>query len=447
QDQLKYGAIDTLIMFPIFEEQLKILKKEKLIDIAKLEFATTKVVGDMELKGVYIDVKRWKTIIRNLNKKREEHAKKFQEAIRPYFKSSSIDLFGNLGDSININSQVQLMDLFNNKMGLSLPSTGEGILMMEDNPIVQILRDYRKYEKLVSAFGENLLSKVNKKTGRLHPEFNQLGAATGRFSCNNPNLQQIPKQTEDAPFRSCFNPEPGYKLVTTDYATMEMRIMADLSKDPSLLEAFEKGVDVHSHTASLMFNLEFNDTFIDDHPKERFAAKSINFGLMYGRGPTSLAKQIGVSPEEGKIYLEKYFKSYPGVRKFLEDMARNAVKRGWSTTPAGRKRWYNKPDKNDPDYRKKIGHIERQAKNHPIQGTNADCTKYALVFIQDRIKKEGWEAWPILTVHDEVVCEVREDQAEEWSKIQSQEMIRAGELFIKKVPVESVPFIGDVWEH
>lgn len=447
QDQLKYGAIDTLIMFPIFEEQLKILKKEKLIDIAKLEFATTKVVGDMELKGVYIDVKRWKTIIRNLNKKREGHAKKFQEAIRPYFKSSSIDLFGNLGDSININSQVQLMDLFNNKMGLSLPSTGEGILMMEDNPIVQILRDYRKYEKLVSAFGENLLSKVNKKTGRLHPEFNQLGAATGRFSCNNPNLQQIPKQTEAAPFRSCFNPEPGYKLVTTDYATMEMRIMADLSSDPSLLEAFEKGVDVHSHTASLMFNLEFNDTFKDDHPKERFAAKSINFGLMYGRGPTSLAKQIGVSPEEGKIYLEKYFKSYPGVRKFLDDMARNAVKRGWSTTPAGRKRWYNKPDKNDPDYRKKIGHIERQAKNHPIQGTNADCTKYALVFIQDRIKKEGWEAWPILTVHDEVVCEVREDQAEEWSKIQSQEMIRAGELFIKKVPVESVPFIGDVWEH
>ena len=332
-------------------------------------------------------------------------------------------------------------------MGLSLPSTGEGILMMEDNPIVQILRDYRKYEKLVSAFGENLLSKVNKKTGRLHPEFNQLGAATGRFSCNNPNLQQIPKQTEAAPFRSCFNPEPGYKLVTTDYATMEMRILADLSNDPSLLEAFEKGVDVHSHTASLMFNLEFNDTFKDDHPKERFAAKSINFGLMYGRGPTSLAKQIGVSPEEGKIYLEKYFKSYPGVRKFLDDMARNAVKRGWSTTPAGRKRWYNKPDKNDPDYRKKIGHIERQAKNHPIQGTNADCTKYALVFIQDRIKKEGWEAWPILTVHDEVVCEVREDQAEEWSKIQSQEMIRAGELFIKKVPVESVPFIGDVWEH
>ncbi|MFC1625155.1 DNA polymerase [Patescibacteria group bacterium] len=449
EDQLKYGAIDTLIMFPIFEEQLKNLKKEGLIDIAKLEFAVTRVVGDMELKGVYIDTKKWKEIIRDLNKSRDEHAKKFQEAIRPYFRSNSIDLFGNLGDNININSQVQLMKLFNNKMGLNIPSTGDGVLATADNPIVQILREYRKYEKLVSAFGDNLLSKVNRKTGRLHPEFNQLGAATGRFSCNNPNLQQIPQQTEDAPFRSCFNPESGYKLVTTDYATMEMRIMADLSNDPTLIEAFKKGIDIHSHTAALMFGLEYTnpDTFKKEHPKERFAAKSINFGLMYGRGPTSLARQIGVSPEEGKQYLEKYFKSYPGVRKFLDTMARNAVKRGWSTTPAGRKRWYNKPDRNDPDYLKKIGHIERQAKNHPIQGTNADATKYALVFIQEKIKEGGWDAWPILTVHDEVVCEVREDQAEEWSKIQSAAMIRAGELFIKDVPVESVPFVGDVWEH
>ncbi|HQG58687.1 MAG TPA: DNA polymerase A family protein, partial [bacterium] len=236
-------------------------------------------------------------------------------------------------------------------------------------------------------------------------------------------------------------------LVTTDYSTFEMRIMAELSGDPGLISAFQKGIDVHSHTAALMFGLEFTDDFAEKYPKERFAAKSINFGLMYGRGPISLARQLGISPEKGKEYLEKYFKSYPGVRDYLDRVAKEAVKRGWSTTPAGRKRWYVKPDKTDPEYSKKIGEIERQAKNHPIQGTNADAIKYALVFLSEKIKEKNFDASIILTVHDEVVCEVREDQAEEWAKIQSEELQRAGRLFIKKVPVESKPFIGDVWEH
>jgi len=447
ESQLRYSALDTLILFPIFEEQLKKLKKEELVDVAKLEFATTRVVGDMELKGVNIDVKRWKGIINDIAKKRDEIAKKFQEEIRPFFRTNTIDLFGNIGDSININSQVQLMDLFNNKMHLNLPSTGDGILELSENNVVKILREYRGYEKLVSAFGDNLLSKINKKTKRIHPEFNQLGAATGRFSCNNPNFQQIPRQSENAPFRSCFNPAPGYKLVTCDYSTMEMRIMADLSGDKNLIDAFNRGVDVHSHTAALMFGLELTDDFAKKYPNERFAAKSINFGLMYGRGPTSLAKQLGISPELGREYLEKYFKSYPGVKMYLEKVAKEAVKKGWSTTPAGRKRWYVNPDRTDPEYTRKIGHIERQAKNHPIQGTNADAVKYALVFLTEKKKEGNFDASLILTVHDEIVSEVREDQAEEWAKIQSEEMRRAGALFIKKVPIESKPFIADVWEH
>jgi DNA polymerase-1 len=193
EEQLKYAAIDTLIMFPIFEEQAKKLGKENLLNVAKLEFAATRVVGDMELKGVHIDVEKWQQILKNLSTKRDAIAIKFQEEIRPLFRSSSIDLFGNIGDSININSQVQLMDLFNNKLKLNLPSTGDALLEVIDHPVVKMLREYRGYEKLVSAFGENLLSKINKVTKRIHPEFNQLGAATGRFSCNNPNFQQIPR--------------------------------------------------------------------------------------------------------------------------------------------------------------------------------------------------------------------------------------------------------------
>ena len=327
ETQLRYSAMDTLILFPIFNEQIKKLKKESLIDIAKLEYATTRVVGDMELKGVHLDVKRWRRIINDISAKRDELAKKFQQEIRPYFKSNTVDLFGNIGDCININSQVQLMDLFNNKMNLNLPSTGDGILELCNDPIVKILREYRGNEKLVSAFGENLLSKLNPVTKRIHPDFNQLGAATGRFSCNNPNFQQIPRQSENAPFRSCFNPEKGYKLVTTDYSSFEMRIMAELSGDQNLIEAFKRGVDVHSHTAALMFGLELTDDFKKTHPDERFAAKSINFGLMYGRGPSSLAKQLGISAERGREYLDKYFKSYPGVKNIWKELQKKPLKK------------------------------------------------------------------------------------------------------------------------
>jgi DNA polymerase-1 len=128
-------------------------------------------------------------------------------------------------------------------------------------------------------------------------------------------------------------------------------------------------------------------------------------------------------------------------------MAKDAVRNGWSSTPAGRKRWYTMPMPSDPDYKKKIGSIERQAKNHPIQGTNADAIKYALVFLQEKLKKEKIDGAVILTVHDEIVSEIRNDQAEQWAKIQGDEMCRAAELFLKKVPVRTEPFIGDVWEH
>ncbi len=447
--QLKYSALDTLALFPIFKEQLKRLKQENLVKVAKLEFAATVVVGEMELRGIFIDVERWKEVIRNLEEKRDAYAKKFQEAIKPYYNRRSQDLFGNSVDMMNMNSQVQLMDLFNNRLKLDLPSTGEGILRTVDHPVVEILRDYRKYEKLISAFGESLLEQVNPVTGRLHPDFDQMGTATGRFSCRNPNLQQIPRNSKEAPFRELFNPAPGYKLITADYSSFEMRILADLSGDEKMIKALKEGLDIHSYTASLMFDVDYypKEEFKKKNPGLRQIAKPIGFGLMYGMSSRGLAGQLGVSPEKGEEYMELYFKSYPSVREFLDGLSDNAVKNGWSQTPMGRKRWYKKLSPSDPDYRRKIGSIRRQAKNHPIQGTNADAIKFAFVFIQKHFDKGEFDGGITHTVHDEIVCEVREDQAEEWAKIQSQEMVRAAELFIKKVPIASEPFIGDLWEH
>ena len=455
KEQLDYAALDTLVLFPIFREQWPKLQKEGLIKIAKLEFAVTTVVGDMELNGIHIDVKKWRDIINGLAKKRKVIASEFQELVRPYFKTNQMDMFSSNGmaDSININSQVQLMDLFNNRLNLGLAATGEWILSTTDHPVAKKLLEYRKYEKLISAFGEGLLEKVNRKTGRLHPDFQQLRTATGRFACSNPNLQQIPRNQVEAPFRECFTPEPGYKLVTADYSNMEMRILADLSGDTKMINAIKEGLDIHSYTAALMFNKEYTTDFRKKYPELRQISKPIGFGLMYGMGPSGLAQSLEMetgkhfTKEQGAEYIDKYFSSYPSVKKFLEKMANDAVKKGWSTTPAGRKRWYDKPDKTDPDYNRKLSAIQRQAKNHPIQGTNADATKYALVFLAERIKKEGADVKITHTVHDEIVCEVRNDQAEDWAKVQTGEMIRAGELFIKKVPVESQAFVGDVWEH
>lgn len=447
EDQLKYAAIDTLVLFPIFENQKPFLEKEGLVRIAKLEFAVTRVVAEMELMGIHVDKKKWMVIINELKKKRDVVAQKFQDDIRNLYPSNQFDLFGNLSDVININSQVQLMDLFNKRLKVDIPATGDAILAVLDHPIAKILREYRGYEKLISAFGEGLLEKINKKTGRLHPDFIQLGAATGRFSCQNPNLQQIPRNSEEAPFRECFTPEKGNLLTVTDYSSMEMRILADLSGDEKMIKALTDGLDIHSYTAALMFNKVYTSDFKKKYPDLRQISKPIGFGLMYGMGPIGLARQIDVSREKGKEYIELYFKSYPKVRSFLEKMAKDAVRNGWSSTPGGRKRWYRKPDRTDPEYTKLIANIERQAKNHPIQGTNADAIKYALVYVYERLKKEKVEGGITLTVHDELVCEIREDQAEDWAKIQSEEMVRAGELFIKKVPVISEPFVSNVWEH
>lgn len=445
--QLKYSSLDTLVMFPIFKSQIEELKREDLIKVAKLEFASTLAVAEMELRGMFVNIPKWKEVIEALDIKRQKYAQEFQELIRPYYQTNYTDLFGNNVDVMNVNSQAQLMDLFNKRIGLGLVNTNDEFLKTVNHPVVNVLREYRKYEKLLSAFGESLLEKVNPVTGRLHPDYNQMGTATGRFSCKDPNLQQIPRNSEEAPFRELFNPAPGYKLVTADYSSFEMRILADLSGDEKMIQALRDNLDIHSYTASLMFNVPYTDDFKKQHPDLRQIAKPIGFGLMYGMSAMGLASQIGVSKEKGAEYLELYFKSYPSVRDFLNKLADDAVKKGWSTTPLGRKRWYRKPSPTDPDYKRQIASIQRQAKNHPIQGTNADAIKFAFVFLQNRLEKEGVDGGITHTVHDEIVCEIREDQAEDWAKIQSEEMVRAAKLFITKVPVCADTSVGDIWEH
>ena len=438
KEQLDYAATDVLVLHGIFQNQFKQLKEEDLIETAKLEFTIVPVVSEMELRGSLIDKNKWRAYITELEKRRDESNKEIQEEIRYLSPYSQVDLFGNESDTVNLDSPLQLLAVFK-KLGEDLPNTSEATLHRSTHPLARKLLEYRAYEKMITSFGESILEKINPVTGRLHPDFIQLGADTGRFACNNPNLQQIPA---DSGFRSCFMATPGYKLITADYSQIELRIMAEVSEDPAFLEAFNKGLDLHSLTASQMFR-----TPLEKIDKEkRFQAKSINFGLMYGRGPVSLGAQIGLPVEEARKLLDVYFSSYKKVKKWLDDVGRQAVRQGYVRTLGGRRRLFLSPEKNHPEYEKLVAAIERQGKNTPIQGTSADITKYALAYIAKKFKEQKLDAYLIHTVHDEIVAEAREDIASEVAKIIEDEMVAAGEKLLKKVPVKVDVYISDRWE-
>ena len=436
EEQLHYAARDAHIMIPIWRHQTRELKKLNLMQIAELEFRCIPAVGDLELAGVRIDEARWRKIIEDVAVQRDRAAAELAEMLQPA--SMQATMFG--VSAINLNSSSQLIEAFA-RLGVDLPDTMEATLARFNHPAVQKLLEYRAHEKTLSAFGENVLSLINPRTGRIHPDFNQHGADTGRFSCTRPNIQQIPATSD---FRKCFIAADGYRLITCDYSQAELRILAELSGDEAFINAFKSGQDLHSLTASQMFGVPLESVT----KPQRSAAKAINFGLAYGMGPGGLAPRLGVSLDEAKELIAKYFRAYPGIQKWLDRAAKDAVRNGYSLTPLGRKRFYTLPDEslkrtNEEEYRRQIASIERQGKNSPIQGANADMTKLALIYLR-RILKD-YDARTVNTVHDEIVVEVREDQAEEVRHIVEREMVRAGQAILKVVPVVAEATVADYW--
>lgn len=438
QKQLEYAARDAWILIKIFEKQYKQLNEENLINTAKLEFAVVPAVAEMELKGSLIDTKKWRSHIADLGKKRDLIKKEIQGDIRHLSTYAQVDLFGNESDTVNLDSPLQLLQVFK-KLGEEMPNTAEATLKKTTHPLAKKILEYRAYEKMITSFGETILEKINPVDGRLHPDFLQLGADTGRFACNNPNLQQIPS---DSGFRSCFIASKGYKLITADYSQIELRIMAEVSEDPAFLKAFTQDLDLHSLTASQMFRIPLAKVGKD----KRFQAKSINFGLMYGRGAVSLSAQIGLSVEESRKLLDVYFSNYKKVKRWLDNVGRMAVRDGGVRTLGGRRRMFTIPERSSPDYERLISSVERQGKNMPIQGTSADITKYALAYIYRELKDKNLDASLIHTVHDEIVVEARDDIADNVAKLMEKQMIKAGEKLLKKVPVKVDVHISDCWE-
>ncbi len=351
------------------------------------------------------------------------------------------------GQPFNLNSPKQLAEILFTQQGLPVvkktpsggPSTDEEVLekLAEDYPLPKKILEYRGMAKLKGTYTDKLPKMINPATGRVHTSFSQAVAVTGRLASSDPNLQNIPIRTaEGRRIRSAFIAAPGRRLVSADYSQIELRIMAHLSDDPRLLEAFAQGEDVHRATAGEVFGL----TPIEVSSEQRRAAKAINFGLIYGMSAFGLAKQIGVDRTAAQTYMDRYFARYPGVARYMEETRAGARAKGYVETVFGRRLWL--PEIKSSNAGRRQG-AERAAINAPMQGTAADLIKRAMLAVQNWLDDQGLKTLLVLQVHDELVLEVPEEELD---------LVRAmlprlmGQVAHLKVPLLVEVGVGDNWD-
>ncbi len=411
-------------------------RRADLDHTVKLECLAVTAIADIELNGIGLDLERWRLIAQDAEVHAGELRAKLDEEFREYRESTAELLLFDAPKSLNYDSDQQLKEALR-YLGIEVESTGKDVLSQLEHPVGKLMLEYRQHQKIVSTYGESFLEHVHPKSGRIHCDFRQMGAESGRLSCTRPNLQNIPSGSE---FRSCFTGGPGRKMITADYSGCELRILAHLSKDPEFMRAFRNDEDLHALVASMMFGETVSK---DENPHLRQAAKAINFGLAYGMSPKGLAVQIGCGDEEAKELLDKYFESFPRISEFLEQSARVAVSRGYSTTIGGRRRYFDTTGI-DRD-RGKRGSIERRGKNSPIQGTNADMIKLALYYLRRVFAEKQLDAMLVNTVHDEIVVECDEDVAETVQGVVTETMEAAGRYYVEDVPIGTDCTTADSW--
>lgn len=417
----RYAARDAAILLPLRRALRETLLAERLARVAALEFPVAPVLGAIELAGMRLDPVLWRQVAAE---RRVEHDRLATELQRTLGAANpQMTLFPGVG-SLNLNSVPQVMRALA-FLGIEVQDTDDLTLgpLASTYPVIDQLLEYRHVSKALSSYGEQFLDYIRSDTGRIHAEFHQLGADTGRMAASNPNLQQIPNQER---YRACFVPEEGQVLVIADYSQIELRILAEVSQDPNLMHAFETGVDLHKLTASRMFGV-----VLDAVTKEqRQRAKALNFGMVYGMGPTGLAVRIHSTVDEARELIDRYFETYPGVRRWLNQAARTAVESGECWTLGGRRVRIGRPD---PENRRAVSAVERIGKNAPLQGTSADITKRAIVALHEAL---GGRGRIVNVVHDEVVVEAPVDAAPVVAEVMRRELVSAGQAYLRRVPVE-----------
>ncbi len=342
------------------------------------------------------------------------------------------------GKTFNINSPQQLGKVLFEDMGLPSPSKGgkgKAISTAADiletlalsYPIAQTVLDYRQLSKLKGTYIDALPLLIRPSTGRLHTTFNQTGAATGRLSSANPNLQNIPIRTEAGrAIRAAFIPEEGWNLLVADYSQIELRLLAHMSKDAVLMDAFQRGEDIHTRTAAEVFNV--NPLMVSS--EMRRGAKAVNFGIVYGQTAFGLSQQLGIDRKEADLYIRRYFERYSGVREFIDRTIADVRQTGFATTLFGRRRPIPDMNSRNPSAR---GFAERIAVNTPLQGTAADLIKAAMIRIARRLSEEKLESRMLLQVHDELVFEAPQAETADLRALVKAEMEGVYELGVPMV--------------
>jgi DNA polymerase-1 len=347
----------------------------------------------------------------------------------------------------NVGSPKQLGDVLFNRMNLPKPvkygkgrtiSTAVDVLeaLAENFPIARMVLDYRQLTKLKSTYVDALPGMINPVSGRLHTTFGQTGTATGRLSSANPNLQNIPIRTElGRGIRAAFIADPGHVLLTADYSQIELRLLAHFSHDSLLVEAYRRGDDVHTLTASQVFGVPP----LMVTPDHRRQAKVVNFGIVYGLSAFGLSQNLGIEPSEAKQFIAAYFEKYSGVRAFIDKILEEARRDMKVKTLFGRVRPI--PDINSKNANQR-GFAERTAVNTPLQGTAADLIKIAMIRIDAALREQGLRSRMTLQVHDELVFEIPEDEVEAMQPLVREQMERVHEL---AVPLQVEMGVGPNW--
>ena len=394
-----------------------------------MEIPLCSVLANMERRGVLVD---------------KNALARFGEMLTGRIAETQKEIYAQAGEEFNILSPKQLGHILFEKLGLppikktkTGYSTNAEVLekLQYQHPIVSLVLEYRQLTKLNSTYVEGL-SKVIAPDGRIHTSFQNTVTATGRLSSTEPNLQNIPVRTAlGAEMRTMFVSRPGWVLVDADYSQIELRLLAHMSGDEEMIQAFRDGVDIHTVTASQVFGVSPDRVTSD----MRRAAKAVNFGIVYGISPFSLSQDIHVSVAQAKSYMEKYFEHYAGVRAYMDGVVEQGKRQGYVSTLYGRRRWL--PELKSSNFNtRSFG--ERVALNMPIQGTAADIIKLAMIRVEQRLAAEGLQAQLVLQVHDELIVECPQGEADTVAKLLTQEMEGVAQL---SVPLTAEAKVGRTW--
>jgi DNA polymerase-1 len=453
EEQIKYAAEDVEYLFPLYESRKEALAEREQTHIGQLEFDLVPVVAAMELTGVPIDREKWRGILDEYAKEQSESRLKLLGLLLnqdPAKFSSQLGIFEQEDNAnselkpLNLASPAQVKKAFWD-LGIKVKDTSDRTIRLINHPAARELTTHRKLDKIRTSYGEDsVLSKIHPFTGRIHADWHQVGTETGRFSCSKPNLQQMPSR-----FRSCVVADGDYAILGADFSQMELRILAQESKDPILTEAFLSGKDIHTTTASTMFGIPFDSVTKD----QRFAAKTLNFGITYGMGIDKFADMMTaetgkqVTQQQAISLIDRYKNTYQVANRWLLQMGFIALRDGVVETRFGRKRLFTpaSPSLSAKAYSAQVGAIKRAGANMPIQGANADITKMAMITLHDDIEDYGFKGNIILQIHDEIVVLAHKSQIENIKPIVEQAMLNAGQRLLPDIPVVVDSYVDSYW--